>query len=77
MFWYDSGTWKVINGYCNVESETTSMNISYCVTLKLTSVYYTLTGSFIHACFETTCIHHLKITGSMSYGDLRNVDTFH
>ena len=67
------GNYLKIN--CNTESESLSMNFLHSVTLKSISLSCFLNESFTQAWFCN--IGDLKNSGSRSYADLPNVDTFH
>lgn len=66
-----------LKGGCNVESETTSVNVHilfhqislFCLALWM--------GSSAVQDFMTSCTTHLENTDSLSYADLLNVETFH
>ena len=53
------------------------MNFLHSVTLKFISLSCVLNESFTQDWFCNIVIGHLKNSGSLSYADLLNIDTFH
>lgn len=64
-----------LNGSCNVEYETMSVNFLYSIILKSIDLPCILNGSSTYD--FVTSFGHLENIGSLNYTDLSNIDTIH
>lgn len=75
--WYYARTWYIVVSHRLFAIwNPKSINFIYSH-IKLIYLFWILNKTFIYEGLETSLIGHLENTGSLSYAELLNVDTFY